>query len=155
LDTLSSHERSVLMAKIKNSNTKPEVALRKYLFSIGYRYRINVSSITGSPDIVFPKYHALVFVHGCFWHQHGCSSYKLPKTNSSFWSNKFNKNKARDRNVLLSLLDEGWRVAIVWECSLTSTLLKKTGENVSLWMRSKKMRLEIPRPKNLNNSISK
>lgn len=133
------------MSKIKVSSTKPELLLRKKLFSKGLRYRLNVKALPGSPDLVFPRFNAIVFIHGCFWHQHGCSIYKEPKTNIAFWTDKFEKNKNRDFFVKNKLVEQGWRVAIIWECSLTGKLLEKTAATVYRWVISDRKKLELPK----------
>ena len=117
--TRSKEARSKNMSHIPSKNTKPEETVRKYLFSKGFRYRKNVSTLPGKPDIVLPKYHAVVFVNGCFWHAHdGCKWFVPPKTRTDFWSAKFEYNKARDHRNYQKLEDMGWRVLIVWECEI-------------------------------------
>lgn len=106
------------MSLIKSSETKPERQIRSELFRMGFRFRKNDRRLLGKPDIVLPHYHAVVFVNGCFWHAHGCSRFKMPKTNSEFWKEKFERNKARDKEQVEKLLKEDWRVGLVWECSI-------------------------------------
>ena len=106
------------MSLIKSSETKPERQIRSELFRMGFRFRKNDRRLLGKPDIVLPHYHAVIFVNGCFWHAHGCSRFKMPKTNSEFWNAKFERNKARDKEQIEKLLVEGWRVSLVWECSI-------------------------------------
>lgn len=106
------------MSLIKSSETKPERQIRSELFRMGFRFRKNDRRLLGKPDIVLPHYHAVVFVNGCFWHAHGCSRFKMPKTNPEFWKEKFERNKARDREQVEKLLKEDWRVGLVWECSI-------------------------------------
>lgn len=121
-DFLSPKERSERMARIKGSNTRPEIALRKVLHSLGLRYRLNGSGLPGKPDLVFPRYKAVVFVHGCFWHRHSnCNIATTPKSNTAFWVEKFEKNVARDNRVTSHLKALGWKVLIVWECEVCST----------------------------------
>jgi DNA mismatch endonuclease, patch repair protein len=111
------------MSNIRNKNTKPEVRLRKALHREGFRFRINVRSLPGSPDIVLPKWQTMVFVHGCFWHQHpGCPKATKPSTNVEFWNKKFEANNRRDARVLGQLHGLGWRTAIVWECAVNPHL---------------------------------
>lgn len=111
--------RSRNMAAIKGRDTKPEIIVRKYLFSRGLRYRIQVSKLPGKPDIVFPKYKTVVFVNGCFWHGHeGCRYAHIPISNVEFWERKINHNKARDLSNTTVLQMMGWRVIRVWECDL-------------------------------------
>ncbi len=106
-----------MMSKIRSKDTKPEITLRKAFFAKGFRYRINDKKLPGKPDIVFPKYKTIIFVHGCFWHDHkGCKRAHLPKSNTNYWENKIRRNKERDaeNQELLSAL--GWKICIVWEC---------------------------------------
>lgn len=120
-DFLSPAERSQRMARIRGKNTRPEVALRKVLHGLGLRYRLHGSWLPGRPDLVFPRYKAVVFVHGCFWHRHsGCSIATIPKSNTPFWLDKFEKNVARDTRAIRALEELGWRVFVAWECELGS-----------------------------------
>lgn len=119
MDNRSKEARSKNMSHIPSKNTKPEEAVRKYLFSKGFRYRKNVSSLPGKPDIVFPKYKTVVFVNGCFWHGHeGCKWFLPPKTNTDFWNKKFKYNIERDKKNYAKLEDLGWRVVVIWECAI-------------------------------------
>ena len=107
------------MSRIKGKDTSIEIQVRKYLFSQGFRYRKNVKSLPGKPDIVLPKYDAVIFVHGCFWHRHlGCKYAYTPKTRIEFWQEKFNKNVQNDSLHREELTAAGWRVFVVWECQL-------------------------------------
>ncbi len=107
------------MSKIRCNNTKPENIVRKFLFSKGLRYRKNDKRYPGRPDIVLPKYRAIIFVNGCFWHSHeGCSKYVVPKTNSDYWIPKLKRNRERDEENINELKNSGWNVIIVWECEL-------------------------------------
>ena len=107
------------MSRIKGSNTEPEMLLRKYLFSKGYRYRVNVRVLPGSPDIVFRKYNTVIFVHGCFWHMHeGCKYFRFPSANAEWWREKLMKNKERDERNIRELRKLGWRVLVIWECEI-------------------------------------
>jgi DNA mismatch endonuclease (patch repair protein) len=117
-DTLTKSERSALMAKIRGTNTKPEVFVRSALHRAGLRFRIHNRSLPGSPDIVLAKHRTVVFVHGCFWHRHGCTLSSEPSTRRAFWREKFARNVARDRRTAAALRRAGWRVLTVWECSL-------------------------------------
>ncbi|QJI34068.1 very short patch repair endonuclease [Pseudomonas sp. ADAK13] len=138
-DFLSPKERSERMARIKGSNTRPEIALRKALHSLGLRYRLNGADLPGKPDLVFPRYKAVVFVHGCFWHRHvDCNIATIPKSNTAFWVEKFEKNVARDDRVTKLLETAGWRVFVVWECQLGSARrAKATGECMAELIREK------------------
>lgn len=107
------------MSRIKGKDTSIEIQVRKYLFSQGFRYRKNVKSLPGKPDIVLPKYHAVVFVHGCFWHRHpGCKYAFFPKTRVTFWQSKFDRNVSNDTLHETELVSQGWRVFTVWECEV-------------------------------------
>lgn len=132
-DFLSPKERSERMARIKGSNTRPEIALRTVLHGLGLRYRLNGAGLPGKPDIVFPRYKAVVFVHGCFWHRHSsCSIATTPKSNTEFWVEKFEKNVARDDRVTGLLHSAGWRVFVVWECEVASVKkARATGERLA------------------------
>ena len=119
MDNQSKEARSRNMSRIQSKNTKPEEAVRKYLFSQGFRYRKNVSKLPGKPDIVLPMYKTVVCVNGCFWHAHqGCKWFVPPKSNSEFWQNKFNYNANRDEQNYQKLRDLGWKVVVVWECEI-------------------------------------
>ena len=126
--------RSRNMAAIRGKDTRPELALRSALFAAGFRYRLHVRGLPGSPDMVFPKYRAVLFVHGCFWHRHAnCRFTTTPKSNHEFWSSKFEENVSRDaRNVAL-LRADGWRVAVVWECALKRSV-GETASAVGSWL---------------------
>lgn len=118
-DTMTPEQRSRCMAAIKGKDTKPEMIVRKYLFSRGLRFRIQVSKLPGKPDIVLPKYKTVIFVNGCFWHGHeGCKYFRLPKSNVEFWKEKIERNVERDKESMQRLLDLRWKVIRVWECEL-------------------------------------
>ena len=118
MDTVNKTIRSKIMAKVGQKNTGPEKKLRKVLHGIGLRYRLHDKKLPGSPDIVFPRFKAVLFVHGCFWHRHGCKATTTPGDNAEFWSKKFEENQVRDQRNIDSLLKCGWRVMVVWECVL-------------------------------------
>jgi DNA mismatch endonuclease (patch repair protein) len=112
-----SEQRSRNMSAIKSKNTKPEIAVRRLLHSMGYRFRLHRKDLPGSPDIVLPKYKTVIFVHGCFWHRHeNCKYASTPKTRKEFWENKFNSNKKRDQKIQKEIIDLGWKFIIIWEC---------------------------------------
>lgn len=125
-DIYSKHKRSDIMSKISGKETKPEILVRKFLFSRGFRFRKNVKELPGKPDIVLTKYKAVIFVHGCFWHGHSCNRGKLPETNHEFWQNKISKNIERDNLSLFELKRKGWKVIIVWQCEISN---KKNRDN--------------------------
>lgn len=106
------------MAAIRGANTKPELLIRKALHERGYRYRLNVKTLSGKPDMVFRKYRAVILVHGCFWHGHQCHLFKWPGTREEFWREKISGNRERDRSVYKGLREQNWRIATVWECAL-------------------------------------
>ena len=118
MDRFDDAKRSAIMSAVGGRNTKPEIFVRKLLFSAGYRYRINSTKLIGKPDIVLSKHKVVVFVHGCFWHMHaGCSRSSVPESKREFWEHKLRSNVERDRIVSDSLIALGWRVLIVWECA--------------------------------------
>lgn len=117
-DIVDKKTRSRMMSGIRSRNTCIEITVRKRLFSLGFRYRINDRRLPGKPDMVFPKYRAVIFTHGCFWHGHGCKYFRLPSSNRDFWQAKIDRNQKRDEEVVALLHENGWRVAIVWECAL-------------------------------------
>ncbi|NHF65993.1 very short patch repair endonuclease [Xanthomonas hortorum] len=117
-DVLTPDQRRLNMSRIRGRDTKPEMIIRRGLHALGFRYRLQDRSLPGRPDLIFPRYRAVIFVHGCFWHGHDCSLFKLPTTRRDFWKDKIASNRVRDKRVENSLLEKGWQVAIVWECSL-------------------------------------
>lgn len=117
-DVLTPEQRSLVMSRIRSKDTKPEMLLRRGLHGRGLRFRLHGADIPGKPDMVFPKYRVVVFVHGCFWHGHGCSLFKWPQTRPGFWKTKINHNMERDRKVRTAVTAAGWRMIIVWECAL-------------------------------------
>lgn len=117
-DVLTPEQRRLVMSRIRGKDTKPEMLMRRGLHGQGLRYRLHGKGIPGKPDMVFPKYRTVLLVHGCFWHGHGCSLFKWPKTRAAFWKDKIDRNMARDRQALAALKADGWRVLVVWECAL-------------------------------------
>jgi len=116
-DVVDHETRSRMMAAVRNRHTEPEMRVRRYLHAAGLRFRLHARNLPGVPDLVLPKYRAVVFVHGCFWHQHPrCPKAKLPATNSSFWSEKLIGNARRDLVTLKALREAGWKALVVWEC---------------------------------------
>ena len=119
MDTLTPAQRHKNMSRIRSSETTPEKQIRSALFKMGFRFRKNDKRLSGKPDIVLPHYRAVVFVNGCFGHGHeGCPKYVVPKSNTEFWLEKIRRNRERDKNQREKLLEEGWRVGVVWECSI-------------------------------------
>jgi len=121
MDVHNKTTHSYNMSRIKGKNTKPELLVRKFLFANGFRYRLNVKTLPGKPDIVLPKYKTVIFVNGCFWHGHkGCKYFVVPKTRTEWWLNKIKETKKRDREAEIQLNVLGWKVVIIWECELKS-----------------------------------
>lgn len=118
MDTISKEQRSAQMSLVKSKNTKPELLVRSLAFEMGYRYRLHRKDLPGKPDLVFPKYQKVIFVNGCFWHGHKCSLGRIPKSRVEFWTEKIDKNRARDKREIKALRSEGWGVLSLWECEL-------------------------------------
>lgn len=122
--------RSYNMSRIRSSNTKPEVAVRKCLFANGFRYRKNVRELPGCPDVVLPKYKTVIFINGCFWHKHNCPHFVWPSTNTEYWVPKILKNVQRDKENKDKLMSAGWNVIIIWECQLKKDNFIETMEKL-------------------------
>ena len=159
-DTLTAEQRHKNMSHIRSTGGTLETSLSSQLFRFGFRFRKNDRQLAGSPDIVFPHYHAVVFINGCFWHAHGwkseksliksgvlpekvlyslrCAKFRMPTTNEDFWQKKFGRNRERDIRDITTLLDEGWRVGVVWECSITGKNRREKiydiASRISLWL---------------------
>ena len=132
-DVLTPQQRHRCMSHIRSKATKPEMLVRKWLWSHGYRYRLNVKNVPGKPDIVMRKYRTAIFVNGCFWHGHkGCKQFVLPKTNTEFWQNKIENNRQRDKRNYYILLQNGWQVIVLWQCELSHERIEKTMQAVAL-----------------------
>lgn len=129
-DNLSKEVRHKNMSHIRSTNTKPEEILRKHLFAHGFRYRKNVRTLPGCPDIVLPRYRAAIFVNGCFWHKHDCPRFVWPTSNEEYWHSKIMRNVERDRENCKKLEDCGWRVYVVWECQLKKKQFEITFEKL-------------------------
>lgn len=139
MDRIDAKTRSALMSRIRSKNTKPELSVRKGLFARGLRYRVHDSRLPGKPDLVFPRYRAIIQVHGCFWHGHEqCKLYKPPSSNIGYWGAKIARNKDNDRRSSMLLGEMGWRVRIVWECSIrgqSASMLEALYEELADWVR--------------------
>lgn len=123
MDKLTPEKRSWNMSRIRNRDTKPELALRSALHRLGYRFRLSDRNLPGRPDIVLPKYKTAVFVHGCFWHRHkGCKYAYTPKSKVEFWQHKFEENIARDERNISDILSNGWIPVVIWECQIKHDL---------------------------------
>jgi DNA mismatch endonuclease (patch repair protein) len=137
VDRIAPQVRSRIMAAIRSKDTQPELLLRKALFARGYRYSLHNKRLVGSPDIVLPKWGAVIFVHGCFWHMHSCGNVRLPKSNSTFWRRKLTRNRERDQAARKELLKQGWRVLTVWDCALRGKMQPQIGmltDRVEAWL---------------------
>lgn len=129
--------RSFNMSRIRSKDTKPEMIVRKYLFSKGYRYRLHHRKLPGKPDIVLAKYNSVIFVHGCFWHGHDrCKYFVVPKTKTDWWLNKINRNKLLDSENIKKLKAAGWRVISVFECNLKGGRAQKTLEKIVIQLKA-------------------
>lgn len=162
MDTLTKPQRHTNMAAIHSKDTTPELAVRSALHGLGFRFRKNDARLPGHPDVVFPHYHAIIFVNGCFWHGHvpyalskivlgktkklknvaykacPCVKYHLPKSNTDFWRKKIRRNRERDADEMKQLINDGWRVGVVWECEITgkgrAVKIRDMAERISLWL---------------------
>ena len=130
-DKLTPQQRHYCMSRIRGKATKPELLVRHWLWSHGYRYRLNVKSVPGKPDIVLRKYRTAIFVNGCFWHGHeDCRLYSVPKSNTDFWIAKVQRNRERDQEEYKALHDAGWQVVVIWECQLKKNVIEETMHGV-------------------------
>jgi len=117
-DVVDSNKRSSMMAGIKNKDTKGEIIVRKNLHKLGFRYQLHRKDLPGKPDLVFPKFNAVIFINGCFWHAHSCHLFKWPSSRPEFWQGKISSNKVRDQINIEKLTNLGWKVLVIWECAL-------------------------------------
>ena len=141
-DVLTPQQRHRCMSHIRSKATKPEILVRKWLWAHGYRYRLNVKSVPGKPDIVMRRYRTAIFVNGCFWHGHeGCRQFVLPKTNTAFWQAKIDRNRERDRQNTYLLRTNGWQVITLWACSLSKDQLENTMLQVSVALNENYLRI--------------
>lgn len=129
MDRVTEEKRSEIMSKIRSKNTSPELAVRKLVFSLGYRYRLHGKNLPGKPDLVFPGRKKVIFVHGCFWHYHDCKKGKPPKSRLEYWLPKLQNNRERDAANISALTDLGWEVLIIWQCEVKD--LEKLKETVT------------------------
>jgi len=145
-DIVDPATRSRMMSGITAKNTKPELIIRKLLFNSGFRYRLHNRSLQGTPDIVLKKYRAVIFVNGCFWHGHNCHLFRLPKSRTDFWKKKIESNIERDARNRKILVEEGWRIGLIWECAVKGKerfdpeyLIK----DISQWLKSEETFTEL------------
>lgn len=154
-DHLTIEQRHKNMAAVKSKDTKPEMVVRKYLWSRGFRYRVNNPRLPGHPDIVLRKYHTCIFVNGCFWHGHeGCKYYRVPKTNTEFWERKISRNRERDREEQKQLARMGWHCITVWESELKGERREKTLESLEytlnhIFIQDRDLRYRLPEGEDL------
>lgn len=128
-DVVDVETRSRMMANIRSKNTSPEILIRKALHARGFRFRLHVKKLPGAPDLVLPKYKAVIFIHGCFWHGHNCRYFRIPKTRQEFWIGKIGKNQERDERQLNALRALKWRTLVVWECAVR-TMKKQESQSL-------------------------
>jgi len=145
VDVVDSATRSRMMSGIRGRNTKPEILIRSLLHRQGFRFRLHVRDMPGKPDIVLPRYRAVVFVHGCFWHGHNCPLFKLPGTRPDFWSEKIERNQNNDNRAKAALLADGWRVGVIWECALRGAgrNIEGVAQSLAEWLRSDTPLIEV------------
>ena len=130
-DHVDKHKRSEIMAKVRSRDTGPEMQVRRSLHRTGYRFRVHRTDLPGCPDLLFPRHRIALFVHGCFWHSHGCRKSKLPKSNVAYWSDKIQRNVNRDSRVRIQLEQQGWKWRVIWQCEIAfglERIAKELGE---------------------------
>ncbi|MCK1513033.1 DNA mismatch endonuclease Vsr [Bradyrhizobium sp. 190] len=145
-DVVTPEVRSRMMSGIRSTNTRPELIIRRGLHGIGFRYRLHAASLPGKPDLVFPRYGAVIFVHGCFWHGHDCHLFKWPSSRIDFWKQKISRNQVVDARNEAAVAEKGWRYAVVWECALKGRYRRPQTDVIrdcAGWLRSRKPHLEI------------
>ncbi len=145
-DIVTPEARSRIMSGIRGKDTKPELVIRKGLHSMGFRYKLHVINLPGKPDLVLPRYSAIIFVNGCFWHGHDCHLFKWPSTRIDFWHKKITRNQQKDTENLSALLDTSWRVLVIWECALKGKMrrpVESVLEETVVWIKSESKHLEI------------
>ncbi|OGQ64363.1 MAG: hypothetical protein A3I81_00095 [Deltaproteobacteria bacterium RIFCSPLOWO2_02_FULL_55_12] len=140
-----------MMSAVRSKNTKLELEMRRRLFAMGFRFRLHRHDLPGKPDMVFPKYSAVIFMHGCFWHHHGCHLSQIPKTRRTWWKEKLEGNRCRDRDTIHKLKEIGWRVLVIWECSfrrpgvVRGESLDRIAIRAAEFLKSRQCTLSIPR----------
>lgn len=144
-DIVDQVTRSRMMSGIRGKDTKPEMAIRKGLHKCGFRFRLHDNTLPGKPDLVLRKYNAVIFINGCFWHKHNCRLFKWPKTRPEFWRDKINRNHENDKLAMDRLSELGWRICVVWECSIKGKDrdTEKVAHKVAAWLAGKNRFLEI------------
>jgi len=152
-DIVDARTRSRMMRGIRGKNTRPELAIRRALHARGFRFRLHDRKLPGAPDLVFPKFRAVLFVHGCFWHGHGCHMFRWPATRAEFWRAKISHNQEVDARAVAALDAGGWRVAEVWECALRGRQRQSIDDvaaSLAHWLAGDAPRLEIPDASDIN-----
>ncbi len=158
VDTVDKQTRSKMMSTVRAKNSKLETDIRRRLFAKGFRYRLHVKDLPGTPDMLLPKYQTAIFVHGCFWHNHGCSRSTIPDSRKNWWRKKLEDNRTRDARVQAELWSNGWRVVVIWECSVRRPGIdrQKALESVCFrageFLGSKRSSLEISGPLRMDSS---
>lgn len=156
-DTMTKEQRSWVMSRIRSKNTKPEIVVRSLLHRMGFRFCLGGCGLPGRPDVVLPRWRAVVFVHGCFWHAHNCrpASKIVPKTRRRYWLKKFMANVERDEEAIRLLESEGWRVYVIWECEIGNPV--DVARRLNVFLRGRTMSAEDPsrlvRMRKLSNKI--
>lgn len=151
-DIVTPEKRSKMMSGIKNKDTKPELLIRKSLHKKGFRYKLHDKNLPGKPDLVLPKYKAVIFINGCFWHKHDCYLFKWPKSRCVFWKQKIEGNAKKDLEHFQSLEQLGWRIMIIWECSIKGKKLLQQDNIIEMtvkWLKSDIPKYEISGETNL------
>jgi DNA mismatch endonuclease (patch repair protein) len=146
MDVLTPDQRRLCMSRVRSTNTKPELLIRRALFADGFRYRLHVSVLPGKPDLVLHRYRACIFVNGCFWHGHDCQRFRWPGTNRAFWETKITTNQVNDSRNAEDLICEGWRVLTIWECALRgkhSIAVEMVCQRIQKWLLSDRKRGEL------------
>jgi DNA mismatch endonuclease, patch repair protein len=135
-DTFTRVERSRIMAAVKSKDTTPEMFVRRLVHSLGYRYRLHVRTLPGTPDLVFPRLRKIINVNGCFWHLHGCSRCRMPSSRRAYWTEKLHHNVARDRQTQRELRHNGWHVMVLWECQITPSKKERLQRRIVAYLES-------------------
>ena len=144
-DIVNAETRSRMMSGIRGKNTKPEMLVRSQLHKRGFRFRLHDRKLPGKPDIIMKKYKAVIFIHGCFWHRHECHLFKWPKTRSEYWRKKINGNVNNDQKVIKNLMESGWRICVIWECSIKGANKDINGilKMIIDWLENEETLLEV------------
>lgn len=145
-DVVDSKTRSRMMSGIRGKDTEPELIIRKKLHALGFRYKLHDKKLPGKPDMVFPKYKAVIFVNGCFWHGHNCHLFKWPSSREEFWRNKITRTQEKDKENIEKLLQGGWRILQIWECAIKGKerlSIDEIIEKTAFWLKSSQLELDI------------